>query len=175
MTIRLQITIQDEGLLDSGTLVLLIDRVDRACRNAAVITIIRIANDFDLPVGLVQLVSLRIWTREESFFWIEEVRSGSKKLIGRIFAGALITTALNNTIGESIKEGWRRTDTHAYVSTSIPKIEEFFVEEFRRLLDDDHQPADGRLDVDPVVIKPDESGFSLEIRARQKRTKPTTE
>jgi hypothetical protein len=109
MTIRLQITIQGEGLLDSGALVSLIDRIDRGCRNAAVITTIRIANDFDLPSGLVQLASLRLWAREESFYWIEEVRPGSKKLIGRILAGAVITTVLNNTIGESIKDGWRKS------------------------------------------------------------------
>jgi hypothetical protein len=172
MTIRLEITIYDEGLLDSNSLVRFLERLDRTCRNAAVIATIRIAGEFDLPSSLVQLACLRIWTQDESLFWIEELQSGSKIFKGKILAGALISMVLTSTIGESIKEGWKQTASHAYIVKSVPKMEDYFIQEFRKLFEGEQQPADDRLYVEPVAIQRDEDQMTLEVRVFQKRSHP---
>jgi hypothetical protein len=173
MAVRLHLVIQDEGLLESSAFISLIGSIEHASRNAAVITCIRIANDLKIPPSLIQLASIRIWTGEESLFWIEAVQPGSKTILGKIIAPAIISMALTSTVGESLKEGWRKTDVHAYISSSIPKIERFFADEFGRLFDGDDLPDQDAFYMEPTIIRPDDQEeFVIEIRARQKRSGP---
>jgi hypothetical protein len=51
-------------------------------------------------------------------------------------------------------------------------MEHLFVEEFQRLFDGDRPPAQDNFYVEPVVIRPNENEFLIEIRAHQKRSSP---
>jgi hypothetical protein len=174
MAINLHISIQDEGLLDSSALISLIGLIEHTSRNAAVITSIRIANDLKLPPSLIQLAAIRIWAQEQSLFWIDAVQPGSKHFFGKIVATAIVSTVLTSTIGESLKDGWRRTDVHSYISSSVPKMERLFVEEFQRLFDGDRSPSQDNFYIEPLIIRPNEDEFLIEIRAHQKRSSPAS-
>lgn len=171
MTVRLQVIIHDEGLLESGALISLLNLIERTSRNAAAIVCIRISNEFKLPPSLVQLASVRIWSQEQSFFWIESVQPGSKKFLGEIVAPAIVAMVLTSTIGESLKEGWRETEVHHHIASSIPRIESFFVEEFQRLFRSDHAPPDDYFYIEPVVMRPEADETLISIQARQRRSR----
>jgi hypothetical protein len=129
MAIRVQITIQDEGFLDAIAFSQLIDRTERVSRNAAVIVLIRLGDELELPQSLMQLAIFRLSSGTDSLFLIKDITAGSKIVWGTIVAAAVIQTVLNNTIGESLKEGWRHTRTHGLVTHAVPRIEELFLSE----------------------------------------------
>lgn len=173
MTISVRATIFDEGQLDSRSFVRLITRIENTARNAAAIVTIQFGNDLDLPLGVIQLATIRISAHPESLFWIDEIRSGSKIVLGRILATALVTTVLNNTLGESLQDGWKRTETHVAISTAIPKLEKMFISEFRKLFDRPRgRPVDDDLQVDPIAILREAEDSIIQITARQSRSKP---
>jgi len=173
MTIRVRATIFDEGQLDSRSFTRLITRIENSARNAAAIVTIQFGNDLDLPLGVIQLAMIRISAHPEGLFWIEEIRSRSKILLGRILATALVTTVLNNTLGESLQDGWKRTETHAAISASVPKIEKMLISQFRNLFDRPRgRPIEDDLQIDPVAIRREGEDSIIEITARPSRLKP---
>jgi hypothetical protein len=84
---------------------------------------------------------------------------------------------LNNTIGESIKEGWKQTAGHSYISHSIPKIEQLFVQEFQKLFNSERSPVDEKFSVSPVAARHNEEGdeSTIEVKARQTRSRPVSD
>ncbi|WP_298870647.1 hypothetical protein [uncultured Bradyrhizobium sp.] len=173
MAISIRLTIGDEGQLASDIFSQLIARVENTARNSATIVAIRLADELNLPSAVIQLLAIRISTHPDSLFWISEIHAGSKIITGALLASALITTVLNNTIGESLKEGWRHTETHKMISASVPQIEKMVISEFKRLFDRQKgMPLGSDLEVDPVAILRDEKTSIIKITARQLRSKP---
>src|SRR5689334_20214823 len=98
MSINFLVTIHDDGLLELGALIQTLDRVEKASRNAAIITVIRIGNELELPQSLIQSAVFRVWTSPESLVLIKDIGSGSKWFAGLILTG-VISVTLNNTVG----------------------------------------------------------------------------
>src|ERR1043166_8862326 len=173
MAIRVQITIQDEGFLDAIAFSQLMDRTERVARNAAVIVLVRIGSELELPQSLIELATVRLWSGSDSLFWIKEIGSGSKVVWGTIIAAATIQTVLSSTIGESLREGWHHTRTHELITHAVPRIEELFLSEFDSLFKAEHPiPQDTRLEITRVAIRRDEDGSIVEINTRQRRSRP---
>ncbi len=174
MPINIHFTIYDDGRLEATAFAQLLNRTETTARNAAIITTVRLANSIELAPQLTQLAVLRIATQPESFFWVDDIGAGSKIVWGAIIAGSIISVVLNNTIGEAIKEGFKQTKTYEMVVSSIPKIEQVFLEEFVKLFQaDKHSPPDTALQLEPVAIRRDDDDVStIEIKARQRRASP---
>jgi hypothetical protein len=100
MAIRVLITIEDDGFLDAIAFSQLIDRTERVSRNSAVIVLVRLGDELELPQSLMQFAIFRLISASDSLFLIKDITSGSKIVWGAIVAGAVIQAVLDNTIGK---------------------------------------------------------------------------
>lgn len=172
MAIKVDVTIKDEGIVDSRALVGLLNHIDLVARWAGA----EAARQFGRERGLADVIgdaaAFRILSYPEGIFWIEELSYGSKRIVG-VIMGAVLTAIINNTVGESIKEGWKQTDTHAKISESIPKVEAFVVDRFKYwFLEGETNPARSEFSFEPLGVERKEDDWVIYLRASPKRLKP---
>jgi hypothetical protein len=173
VAINAEITIKDEGQIESFVLTQLINRVEYVSRNAAVVAVLQLGTELELSPNLLQTAVIRIFSHDDAFFWIDEIRPGSKIVWGHIIAGAVASTLLSSTIGESIKDGWHHTRSHELISDIVPKIEERFISEFKKLIEPAKDSPDGaRFSMYPVAYRREDENFIVEIRLEPRKTRP---
>jgi hypothetical protein len=172
VTINVEITIHDEGLLDARVLHNLLGYVDHIARRAAVEVVRDFVDEFGYGSLVRDAASFRIWTDPQSLFWIEYIGPGSKTLKG-IILSAIISTALSSTVGESIKEGWKHTVSHEYIAAYVPKIESYFIQHFKELWSrNDTLPPTHTFELEPIAINSRDGDWYVQIRVRQVAKKP---
>jgi hypothetical protein len=175
MALRIHIEIKDEGLVESLLISDLIQEIEFAVRRASSDALRDYVRRFEFSTILADAVAFRILISPESLFWIEDVESGSKWLKG-VVASALLGTILNSTIGESLKEGWKKTEIHKEIVVEIPKIEAEIADKLKKYLDRyEHpgQPISRRYEFAAVAIRREDEDWFLMIESRPIRWKPT--
>ena len=73
---------------------------------------------------------------------------------------------------ESVKDGWKQTKTHHYISQSIPRIEEYFVHAFEKLLSSKDRPIEPTtFELVKFAINHDHIDWSIAIEIRSARSR----
>jgi hypothetical protein len=168
MSIEIKLVFEnDGGLFASTDLAKLLSRIETAARRSSISVVRQLGNETGLSLAVVDAVSWRLWTLQDGLFWIETIEPGSLNIKGTIMS-ATIAMLLTSTIGESIKDGWKETKSHHYIAEAVPKIEDYFIKYFEKLLDDKDQIPDNDIAITRVMIIHDERGKNYGLMLKQR-------
>lgn len=172
MTVRFDLTIKTMDGVRAVDLLSALTELTTLAEGAAANAIYLIGHESELPAIVIQAAMWRAVTDPEGLVWIESIHDGSINIKAILLTVAL-STALTSTIGESIKEGWKKTEVHTKIVEIVPKIERYFVESFKNLLEDDSKPVrPDALERLRYAIREDRQDWRIEIDIRPLPERP---
>jgi len=171
MTVRFDLRIDTEDGISATRFVESLTRLGQLVRSATIVAISQIGAENELPQVIIQAATWRALTNPDGLLWIESIERGSIDLKAILLA-AVISMSINSTIGESVKDGWKQTKTHHYISQSIPRIEEYFVHAFEKLLSSKDRPIEPTtFELVKFAINHDHIDWSIAIEIRSARSR----
>lgn len=115
-TMRVVIHIQEEEI-ESRTLTRVLRGVDAYFHGLERQNVSELANEFGIPPVIRDATLERIRKFRGRHIRIERVEAGTLTVTVAIVA--ISVWLLNRTVGESVKEGWKRTDAHTAMSKMV--------------------------------------------------------
>jgi hypothetical protein len=168
MSVRFFLRINTEFGISNTQLTSTLNRLDFLVRSASIGAIGDIGFENKLPQITIDAAIWRALNNPDGLLWVEAIEPGSIN-IKAILITAAISMALNSTIGESIKEGWKQTSLHHSISESIPKIEEYFIRHLREWSSPDRPFDPYSFDRQPIAITRDENDWMVALEVRPHR------